>query len=136
MNKIDTPPAISPDFVKRARFIDAHVFAYSKRVGTPAANYPSQIADDVKKDRSKRLIQHKNTVRDRLLQNLSLSQKPLLAIAESLDSSGAVSMHSESFVEIKLIEKISEVDFEAMQGKWISVKPVSTKNGILYCEKL
>ncbi len=34
-----------------------HVFTYSKRDGTPASEYPKQISDDIKKERSKSLIE-------------------------------------------------------------------------------
>ena len=45
-------------------------------------------------------------------------------------------MHSESFVEIRLLEKLGKKDFDALVGKWISVVPVSHSGGILYCGKL
>ena len=124
------------DFVRRVRLLDAHVFAYSKRKGTPAAEYEGQISEETKKERSHRLILYKNEIRDALLMELSGSTTPLLAIAESLDADGKIAMHSESFVEIKLNGNYSKSDLEEVQGKWISVKPVSTDNGILYCEKL
>lgn len=123
------------DFVKEARLLDAHVFAYSRRDGTPAAEYPNQISEEVKRDRSRRLINYKNEVRDSLLSELCEQGKALAAIAESLDSQGSIAMHSESFVEIRTCEKATESEFETIQGKWIDVKPVYHKNGILYCEK-
>lgn len=124
------------DFVRKVRLLDAHVFAYSKRKGTPAAEYEGQIPEEIKKERSHRLIAYKNEVRDFLLSELLGSKSPILAIAESLDSDGKIAMHSESFVEIKLNGKYSKSDLESVQGKWINVKPISSENGILYCEKL
>ncbi len=44
------------DFAKKADFLDMHVFAYSKREGTPAAAMQEQISDRVKKERSAALI--------------------------------------------------------------------------------
>ena len=124
------------DFVDRARFIDAHVFAYSRRERTPAAEYPDQISEEIKRERSQRLISHKNEVRDKLLSEICSLSVPLLAIAESRDSSGKINMHSESFIEIKATSKAGDKCFEALQGKWIEVKPISHENGILYCEIL
>ncbi len=124
------------DFAERVRLLDAHVFAYSRRKGTPAADYPSQIPEEVKKERSHRLISYKNEIRSSLLSEMCESGEALLAIAESLDGCGRVAMHSESFAEIRLLGKYSKSEFDIMQGKWISVKPKTTENGILYCEKL
>ena len=124
------------DFVTKAKFIDAHVFAYSRRERTPAAEFPDQISEQIKKERSKRLILHKNMTRDMLLGEIVENKKPLLCIAESLDSDGRVAMHSESFVEVKTVSSFSECEFDCISGKWINMKPVSHKNGILYCEIL
>ncbi len=123
------------DFVSRAGLVDAHVFAYSRRERTPAAEYDGQIPEDVKRDRSAALIKHKNDVRDKILSDTVKAGKPLLAIAESLDKDGYVCMHSEAFFEIKLLIKVDKKRFSEMQGKWMSVIPTSFKNGIIYCEK-
>lgn len=123
------------DFVTEAGFIDAHVFAYSRRERTPAASYPDQIPEEVKKERSRRLIAHKNKVRDAILSELCEKCEPIIAIAESIDKTGRVAMHSDSFIEIKMQDNVTLSEFEALQGKWISVKPVSHENGILYCIK-
>ena len=125
---------LTADFVTRAGFIDAHVFAYSKRERTPAADYDGQIPEDVKKDRSKRLIRHKNEIRDSLLSEVCKKGEPLLAIAESLDGDGRLNMHSESFIEIKTVSIFDEDCLSSLVGRWMRVKPVSHKNGILNCE--
>ena len=127
---------LTADFVSRAGFIDAHVFAYSRRARTPAAEYDGQIPEPVKRERSARLIKHKNEVRDGILSSLAASSAPLLAIAESLDANGNVAMHSESFVEIRLTDKITRAEFDTLAGKWITVIPTSHNNGVLYCKKL
>ena len=124
------------DFLVKADFLDAHVFAYSKRERTPAATFDGQIPEEVKRERSAELIRRKNEVRDAILDRLLKAGAPLLAIAESLDKDGLLAMHSESFVEIRLLEKLGKKDFDALVGKWISVVPVSHGGGILYCEKL
>ncbi|MDD6213741.1 MAG: tRNA (N(6)-L-threonylcarbamoyladenosine(37)-C(2))-methylthiotransferase MtaB [Firmicutes bacterium] len=40
-------------FVKKAEFASAHIFQYSKRRGTPAAEYPNQVSPQMKERRSK-----------------------------------------------------------------------------------
>jgi len=43
------------DFVQAAKFARLHVFPYSVRPGTPAANFPDQVPDEVKRERAKEL---------------------------------------------------------------------------------
>jgi len=42
-------------FVKKIGFARIHVFEYSKREGTPAANFPHQVPDKVKSERSRKM---------------------------------------------------------------------------------
>ncbi len=41
------------DFVKKVQFSGAHIFQYSIREGTPAADYPNQVPPEIKDERSK-----------------------------------------------------------------------------------
>ena len=111
-------------FVREARFIDAHVFAYSKRKGTPAATYPDQVDEGEKKRRSARLIAVKNEVRDSVLDGIVKLGEPLSAVLETPDGE-YYSAHSDSFVEIKVKAK------EGMQGEIVDVIPVSHSEGII-----
>ena len=52
----DTDFADSLQFVKEIGFADLHVFKYSKRVGTKAADMPNQVAEEVKNARSSQMI--------------------------------------------------------------------------------
>jgi len=45
------------EFVREAPLTYGHVFPYSKRPGTPAANFPAQVAREVKKERAAALRQ-------------------------------------------------------------------------------
>lgn len=45
----------SLDFVSRMNFADGHVFTYSAREGTPAGNFPDQVAHPVRKERNARV---------------------------------------------------------------------------------
>ncbi len=47
----------SRDFCRRISFADMHVFPYSIRTGTVAANFPGRIPDGIKKSRSLRMIE-------------------------------------------------------------------------------
>lgn len=116
------------DFVRDVGFLDAHVFAYSKREGTPAAYYDNQIPEDIKRERSERLIRIKNEVRDERLACIVKLGEPLSAIAETYTSDGYYTAHSDSYVEIKFESERSD-----LTGKVVKVIPVSHKNGIVLC---
>ena len=116
------------DLVKRIRFIDAHVFAYSKRKGTPAELYDGQIDEGTKKSRSKRLIAIKNEVRDSVLDEIVARGEPLAVILETYKN-GSYTAHSDSFVEVSVEAK------EGLNGEFVTVMPVSHKNGVV-CAKL
>ena len=45
------------DFLEKIRFFEMHVFPYSRREGTVAANMPDQLTEKVKKERSARLLE-------------------------------------------------------------------------------
>ena len=118
------------DFVRRVRLLDAHVFAYSRRAGTPAATYPDQIPEDIKHERSERLIGAKNDVRDAVLGDIVALGKPLDVIVETLSADGTYTAHSDSYVEVAFKAPVCK----NLQGERIKVAPVSHKNGIVFGE--
>ncbi len=113
------------DFVRCARFIDAHVFAYSKRDGTPAASFSHQLPEAVKKARSAELIRVKNEVRDEVLAELVGRGEPLSCILEAYKD-GVYTAHSDEFAEVA-VESVP-----GREGKYVKVAPVLHKNGIIH----
>ena len=116
-------------FVKEVGFIDAHVFAYSKRAGTPAASYDGQIPESVKKERSARLISVKNEVRNSVLDGIVKAKEPLSVILETYDGE-FYTAHSEGFAEVKVKAK------EGLSGEMITVMPISHENGIILAKAI
>ena len=114
-------------FVREARLLDAHVFAYSRREGTPAADYPSQIPESVKKDRSARLSQVVREVRDEILSEVCESGEPLPTVFEQRTGEYFVG-HSDSYIEVRCINR-SDV-----RGELLSVRPTHHADGIVYGE--
>ena len=112
-------------FVREAELLDAHVFAYSKREGTPAATYEGQIAENVKKERSARLIFECNRMRDEILDRVVEAKKSLSCILESYDG-GYYTAHSDSYIEVRV-----EGD-AGLSGNLVSVQPVRHENGVIY----
>jgi threonylcarbamoyladenosine tRNA methylthiotransferase MtaB len=49
--------AASEAFIREQEFAQLHVFPYSPRKGTPAAKFPDQVPEEVKEERSQRLLQ-------------------------------------------------------------------------------
>lgn len=113
------------DFVKRAQLLDAHVFAYSRREGTPAYDYPDQIPEDVKRERSRFLISTKNAVRDEVLEERVRSGDTLNCILETF-CDFQYTAHSDEFFEVSVVYP------EGHEGDLVKVIPVSHKNGIIF----
>ena len=111
-------------FAREAGFIDAHVFAYSRREGTPAASYDGQIPEDVKKERSRRLIEAKNAVRDAVLETIVGEGRALSVVLETY-SDGRYSAHSEGFAEVSVEAPAG------LQGDMVDIIPVSHKDGVI-----
>ena len=121
---------LTVDFVRRVRLLDAHVFAYSRRNGTPAATYPDQIPEDIKHERSERLIGAKNEVRDALLSDIILLGEPLDVIVETKNEDGTYTAHSDSYVEVNFRAPACK----NLQGERVMVAPVSHKCGVVFGE--
>ena len=113
------------ELVRRARFLDAHVFAYSKRERTPAASFEGQIPEEVKKERSARLMEVVASVRDGILTDIVERREVLSCILETY-SSGSYTAHSDGFVEVCVEAETG------LEGKMVKVAPVSHKKGIIY----
>ncbi len=111
-------------FVSEAGLLDAHVFAYSRRDGTPAADYPDQIPEQVKHERSARLISECVRVRDEVLTRVVLRQEPLGVIFESKKGAYLYG-HSDSYIEVC-------AEGNGKCGELSLVKPERHENGVIY----
>ena len=115
------------ELVRRVGFIDAHVFAYSKRPGTPAAEFDGQIPESVKRERSRILIDEARRSTDRVLGELVMRGEPLNSIAETVRD-GEVEGHSDEFACVRVrTEGIAP-------GESFTAIPVSHNNGVIYGE--
>ena len=114
-------------FAREVRFIDAHVFAYSRRAGTPAATYDGQIPESVKRERSAELIRVKNEVRDLVLDGIVERGEALSVILETYDGQ-YYTAHSDTFVEVKVLAS------KGLSGELCEVVPVSHKDGVIHAK--
>lgn len=117
--------AATMELVSAARFLDCHVFAYSQRPGTPAAEYAEQVPEEIKRQRSERLIAHKNSVRDSVLEEICKRGEPISCIFEAKNGR-AWTAHSDTFIEVRV-----ESD-EELSGEMYDVIPQYAKGGIIY----
>lgn len=114
-------------FVREARLLDAHVFAYSRREGTPAADFDGQIPEAVKRDRSARLIKECESVRDSVLGEVVAEGKELSCILESYRD-GVYTAHSDSYIEVSVRGE------KGLSGSLVFVRPLRHENGKIYGE--
>ncbi len=113
------------DFVRRAGFLDAHVFAYSEREGTDAVSLPNSVPKKERQRRSRELIRVVKEVQGEILDAIVGGGKILTCILET-ECEGHFSAHSDEFIEVSVLAP------EKRQGDIVKVLPVSHKNGIVY----
>lgn len=114
-------------FVEEARFLDCHVFAYSKRKNTPAAEYSGQIPESVKRERSEKLIKVAERVRNEVLDEIVLSGEAMPCIFEE-KADGVWKGHSDTFVPVELKSD------EELHGECRKLQPVTRKDGSIICK--
>ncbi len=88
------------DFARKAEFLFMHIFPYSKRQGTPAAEYEGQIPESEKHARVKRL----SSVRDEVASRLREKLLPIKSTADVLFETykdGYALGHTANFFEVK-----------------------------------
>lgn len=76
--------SITEEFAKQVDFAQMHIFKYSKRRGTKAAEMEGQIDDTVKHERSKRLIESGKKLRDSYTDKFICGVKEVLFEQEEL----------------------------------------------------
>ncbi len=112
-------------FVRKARFLDMHVFAYSRRKNTPAASFPGQVSEEEKHRRSAILIEEKNRIRDEILDELVREGEPLSVVVETVKD-GVATAHAENFAELRFPAE------GAKHGEVIDILPLSHLDGVIF----
>jgi len=88
------------NFVKKIGFSKIHIFPYSKRTGTAAARFPSQVPDKVKKERSRYLHKLEKQLRhDFYEQNLGKKAEILI---EKIDKDGFATGFTENYLKTRV----------------------------------
>ncbi len=89
-------------FCEKIKFLHLHIFPYSIRRGTEAAEMPDQLPENVKKSRVARLEEVSARLKKELLEDYinKHRQKPIFLLVEKSDGD-FVTGHSEHFAEIR-----------------------------------
>lgn len=108
------------EFVRRAKFTHLHIFTYSRRPGTVAAEMDGQIAEEVKIDRSARLEASQREVAYSLAEGYIGQQREVLF---ELCEDGIASGHTPEFLEVTVItpdnlhNQVKTVKLNGFDGK-------------------
>lgn len=111
-------------FCRRAGFLDMHIFAYSPRPGTPAASYPDQVPEAIKRRRSHALLQLRDELHAAACAAAVAAAEPLSVLFESC-SEGVWSGHSDNFFEVAVRSR------ENLHGRFATVLPTGVSGGRL-----
>lgn len=115
------PGETSEDYKQTLNFLDSspltylHVFAYSKRKGTPAAAMPQQIVGEVKKERSRALMQLSDAKKNEYISSLIINKTPIRGVVESIDQ-GIATFLSDHYIR-------AFTTTPCQQGQVISIIP-------------
>lgn len=121
------------DFIRRERFLNIHVFQYSKRAGTEAAARKDQVPAEVKKMRSEMLIAEQARIHAEILNESIGKEFDLLIETVEVGNDGRLCAigHTPSFIQMKVIcNDIIE------GGSIIKVKAVESDGAALIGEQI
>ncbi len=117
------------EFVRKARFLKIHIFPYSKRKGTLAAQMPEQISKQIKHSRLTALSEIEAATRLEILNN-EINTSPIREVLfESFDGKMA-SGHTDNFIEV-----VAESD-RPLHSEIKKVKLLSTDGNVCFAQIL
>lgn len=110
----------SYEFAKRVGFSRIHVFQYSPRKGTPAADYSDQVSGPIKQVRSKEFIElGKDMSKDFNEKHVGQVMKVLFE-EKAKDIMGYIEGYTTNYIRVK-----AQGDIESYEGKIVGVKILS-----------
>lgn len=89
------------EFVKKADFLTAHIFPYSKRAGTPAATMSGQISKEEKSNRLHILAEIESESRKKLLEK-EIAVRPVKQVLFETYKDGKAFGHTADFIEVSV----------------------------------
>jgi threonylcarbamoyladenosine tRNA methylthiotransferase MtaB len=98
------------DFLEQAPIAYLHVFSYSKRKGTPAAEMPNQVLNSIKNQRTRKLIELSN-IKKAAYANLLREHNTLLRGVNESKQAGSAEILSDHFLRVKWASACGIKDF-------------------------
>ena len=95
----------SVEYCKTVGFSKIHVFPYSRREGTKAAEMADQIPNDIKKERARRLIEIDKDLEIKYHEKF-LDKELVVLVEENVD--GKAIGHTENFIKVVVPEELEE----------------------------
>ncbi len=92
--------AATLEFVKACGFSGINVFPYSKRKGTPAANFPDQVSRQLKAQRVKDLLLAARVSQEEYVRYFI--GKPVEVLIEWIDSQGCALGYTPHYIQVKI----------------------------------
>lgn len=118
------------ELVKKIRFDEAYMYAYSTREGTAAANLPEQLDDNTKRTRLENLISIQREITNQKLEKRI--NKPEQIFVERVSKKSDNEVMGKSFLNHSVIIPGSASDI----GKRIPVKITALKGSTLYGQRI
>ncbi|MBQ7225106.1 MAG: tRNA (N(6)-L-threonylcarbamoyladenosine(37)-C(2))-methylthiotransferase MtaB [Clostridia bacterium] len=113
------------EFFENEKFLHLHIFPYSKRNGTPAAEMKNQVPEEIKKARLHKLSHQQKVIKKALLEDYIKQNPKIEVLFESFDGT-YISGHTPSFVEVKV-----ESD-RPRKCEFLFVEPTHTDGEFVY----
>lgn len=113
------------DFVRKIRFSKIHVFQYSPREGTRAANFPNQVPGDVKEQRSHDLIELGAELERAYFETFLGREEQVLFEEESKNKKGVYEGYTQHYVRVaaqgssEILNTIKPVLLSKIEGSHI-----------------
>lgn len=111
-------------FAKKARFLMIHVFPYSKRQGTPAAEMDGQVPEIIKKERVARLSALAAEIRRELLSEWIANTERTEVLFEEYENGYAYG-HTANFIRVRVPAE------QQLRSELLSVRPLKTDGDIV-----
>lgn len=93
--------ACTKEFLERIQFYEMHIFKYSKRAGTRAAEMPDQVAEPVKAERSDELLELEKKMSGQYRESLlGLTRDVLLEEKLTIDGVDYMVGHTKEYVKV------------------------------------
>ena len=110
-------------FLEKIRFYKIHVFKYSVREGTKAAEFPNQVTPDIKEERSRKVIEHSEKMQKEY--NKTYIGKIIRVLVEEKEGK-CYKGHTKNYMCIKIKE-----DKENLENLMLDVKITDMENEVL-----